>query len=50
MQSVMRTLEQRRARYAWECIQHCLDHAIEGLRTKIAEERNEKSVMNFKDA
>ncbi|MEM4555091.1 MAG: type III-B CRISPR module-associated protein Cmr5 [Candidatus Anstonellaceae archaeon] len=43
MQSMMRTLEQERARYAWQCIQHCLDHAIEGLQARIAEERNEKN-------
>lgn len=43
MMQSMRTLEQERARYAWQCIQHCLDHAIEGLQARIAEERNEKN-------
>lgn len=42
MQSMMRTLEQERARYAWDCVQHCLDQAIEGLQSKINEERDEK--------
>ena len=43
MQSVMRTLEQERAKHAWNCVQHCLDQAIESLQKRLKEERDEEA-------
>lgn len=42
MPSAMRTIEQQRASYAWQCVQKCVDDAIDGLRQKVAQESDEK--------
>jgi len=40
MPSALRTLEQERAKHAWECVQQCLSQAIHQLETAIASEIN----------
>jgi len=42
MSSVLRTLEQERAREAWECVTECLKQAIEELEKAIERETDEK--------
>jgi CRISPR-associated protein Cmr5 len=40
MPSALRTLEQERAKHAWECVQQCLSQAFHQLETAIASEIN----------
>jgi len=42
MPSALRTLEQERAKHAWECVQGCLSQAIKQLETAIARETDKK--------
>ena len=35
MPSVLRTLEQERAKHAWDCVQNCLNQAIQQLEQAI---------------
>ena len=42
MPSALRTLEQERAKHAWECVQGCLSQAIQQLETAIARETEPK--------
>lgn len=42
MPSTLRTLEQERAKYAWECVQQCLDHAIKQLKMAIEKEQDQR--------
>jgi len=38
MPSALRTLEQERAKHAWDCVQNCLNQAIQQLESAIAHE------------
>jgi len=38
MSSALRTLEQERAKHAWDCVQNCLNQAIQQLESAIAHE------------
>ena len=38
MPSALRTLEQERAKHAWDCVQNCLNQAIQQLESAIAQE------------
>lgn len=49
MQSLMRTIEQERAKYAWNCVQTCVEQAINALNQKIAQERDEKKKESCKN-
>lgn len=42
MPSVLRTLEQERAKHAWECVQQCLSQAIQQLEMAITHETEPK--------
>lgn len=44
----LRTMEQERAKHAWECIQQCLSQAIQQLETAIAHERELKRREDLK--
>jgi len=46
--SALRTLEQERAKYAWVCVQNCLDQAIQQLETAINREIEPKQRENLK--